>query len=160
MYSSSLALIAEFLLRNRHRMSKNRSPRSISPPTIPPAIAPILLLVCDGGASKFWQHASVPVRALHGVFQNCERWRFSGKFANQTCRSGQVENVVVRKFFAVKLLEIFLKIALKRRLLMWVFAIAQRLRFWRENVERFRHAFFFRWTELFSQEFCNRSVVC
>ena len=61
------------------------------------------------------------------VLQDRQRRRVVGEFRDQTRRRGEVQNVVVGKLLAVQLLEIIRGTAVKRRGLVRVFAVAQRL---------------------------------
>ena len=53
-----------------------------------------------------------------------------GEFREQTCRGGQVQNVVVGKFLAAQLLEEIGESSVERGALMRVLAVTQRLRLW------------------------------
>ena len=61
------------------------------------------------------------------MFDNRHRGLF--KFGRQLGGGGKIENIIVRKFLAVKLLEVPEEIAVQRRLLVWVLAVPQVLRF-------------------------------
>ena len=61
------------------------------------------------------------------VFQNRQGRRVVRKFGDQIRRRRQIQNVVVGKFLAVKLLEKIVEPAVKRRRLMRIFAVTQRL---------------------------------
>ena len=83
-------------------------------------------------------HASRRVRALPDaarirVLENRQRRRVVREFGDQIRRRRQIQNVVVGKFLAVKLLEKFVEFAVKRRLLVRIFTVTQRLRQRRGN---------------------------
>ena len=58
------------------------------------------------------------------------------EFRDQSCRRRQIQNVVVGKFLAVELFEKLVELAVKRRRLVRVLAVAQRLRQRRGNRQR------------------------
>ena len=71
---------------------------------------------------------ALPDAARIGVLENRQRRRIVRELRDQARRRRQVENVVVGKFLAVQLLEVFVEPAVKRRRLVRVLAVAQRLR--------------------------------
>ena len=77
---------------------------------------------------RFAQARALSHAAWVHVFENRQGGCVIGKLGDQRGSGGQVQNVVVRKFLAVQLLEIIVKPPIKRGGLMRIFAIAQRLR--------------------------------
>ena len=63
-----------------------------------------------------------------GVLENGQRGRVAGEFLDQVLRRREVENVVVGKFLAVELLEVFREAPAEHRRLVRVLPVAQRLR--------------------------------
>ena len=82
-----------------------------------------------GGA----QIVSLSHAARIHMLQNRQCRRFDFELRNQAGRSGQIQNVVVRKFLAMQLLEELLKISIQAGCLMRIFPVTQRLheQFWK-----------------------------
>ena len=87
----------------------------------------------EGFAPRFREIRALAEPARIGVLENRQRWRLTGIFRNQRGGGGEIENVVVRKFLPVELFEEVSEIAVQRRALMGILAVAQVLRLCRAN---------------------------
>ena len=100
-----------------HRTIHNNDPAKWGLPIGSECMIPGLLEVC-----------ALADPAWIGVLQNGQSCRIAGELLDQLCRGGEVEDVVVRKFLSVELLEIFGEISVERGSLMGILTVPQFLR--------------------------------
>ena len=107
----------------------------------------------------FAQACALADTARISMFEDGQRRRVLAELADERGRGGEVENVVVGKFLPVQLFEVVVELAVERRRLVRIFAVAQRLRQRRENIERRWQAGGRRRLEFFLQMRGNGAVI-